>query len=106
MGVTIPIIALGISAASTGYGVYQGREQAREGQDASRDQENQQLAMQQEFQQQQAQQDTRAQEQQAQAVNRQRILASGFQNASQTQFTSPLGLPGGAATARPSLLGL
>lgn len=107
MAVALPFIGLAISAAATGYSVSQGRDQAREQRDAQRDQQNSQLAMQQEFQQQQAQQDQQMGEQQQQEMARQRAIASGYQNAAgRTNFTSPLGLPGGANTARPSLLGL
>lgn len=106
MPAALPFIGLALSAGATAYGVHASREQAREAKDAARDQENAQLAMQQEFQQQQAQQDMKMEEQQQAAVTRQRAIASGYQNASNTTFTSPLGLPGGASTARNTLLGL
>jgi len=106
MAVALPFIALAVEAGATAYSVHNSQEQAREQKDAMRDQENQQLAMQQEFQQRQAQQDTQEAQQEQAAAARQRAVASGYQQASRTQFTSPLGLPGGANTARPSLLGL
>lgn len=106
MAVALPFIALAAELGGTAYGIHNSQEQAREQRDAMRDQENQQIALQQEFQQKQSQQDTQMAQQEQAAAARQRAVASGFQQASRTQFTSPLGLPGGANTARPSLLGL
>jgi hypothetical protein len=107
MAVALPFIALAVEAGATAYGVHNSMEQSREAKDQMRDQENQQIAMQQEFQQQQAQQDQQNTSMEQAAINRQRAIASGYQNAAgRTNFTSPLGLPGGANTSRPSLLGL
>ena len=106
MAVAIPFIGLAISAAATAHSVHQGREQAREAKDDARDFENQQMAFQQELQQKQSQQESEQSQQAATAMNRQRAIASGYQRASQTTFTSPLGLPGGASTTRGTLLGL
>jgi len=101
-----PIIGLAITAAATGFSVYEGQKQAAAQKDAMKDQERAQLAMQQEYQQRQAQQDQQEAYAQQTAMNRQRAIASGYQNAAgATNFTSPLGLPGDANTAKPSLLG-
>ena len=100
-------IGLAITLGTTAYGVHESQQQQREARDATRDQENAQLAMQQEYQQQQAQQNQQDEQQQQSTMARQRAIASGYQNAAgRTTFTSPLGLPGGASTAKPTLLGL
>jgi len=107
MAVAIPLIGLAIGLGTTAYSVYEGERQADRAKDAMRDQEKAQLAMQQEYQQRQAQQDQQAAMQQQTAMARQRAIASGYQNAAgATNFTSPLGLPGAANTAKTSLLGL
>lgn len=100
------IIGLALTVGATAYGAHQSQQASREARDATRDQENQQLAMQSTLQSQQAQQQQQAEQQQQQVQARQRALASGYQNASRTQFTSPLGLPGGASTTGGTLLGI
>ena len=103
----ISAIGLALAVGTTGYGVAQGREQAREARDAARDQENAQKAMVAAQQQEGAQQTQDAANQARQLEQRQRAIASGYQNAAgRTNFTSPLGLPGGASTTRGNLLGL
>ena len=67
---------------------------------------DQQMAMQSELQRQQANQEKAAESQAADAAKRQRALASGYRQSNGGFSTSPLGLPGGADTAKGSLLGL
>jgi len=104
--VAFSAIGLALAVGSTAYGVHESGVQQRAATDAARDQANEQAALMATQQQNQAQQDQDAQAQQQQVQARQRALASGYQNASRTQFTSPLGLPGGASTTRGTLLGI
>ena len=106
MAVAVPLIGLALAAGSTAYSIHEGRVQAKEAKQDAREFEQRQLAMQQELSQKQSQQDADAASQQQMAMQRQRAVASGYQNASNTTFTSPLGMPGAANTAKQTLLGL
>lgn len=106
MAVAIPLLTLAFSAAAQGYGAKRQRDQAQQARGAAQFEQGKQEAMQQEFQQKQAQEDEQESAQAGQAMARQRAIASGYQRASQTNFTSPLGLPGGASTTNGSLLGI
>lgn len=106
MAVAIPLIGLALSVGTTAYSAKRQRDQSQQAKGAALFEQGKQDAALQEAQQRQAQQDEQQDAQASQTMARQRAIASGYQKASQTTFTSPLGLPGGAQTSGGSLLGL
>jgi hypothetical protein len=103
MAVTAAVVGLVGTLAATGVGAQQSRAQGIHADNARRSQESAQRTMQQQLQ---AQDDAEKAQSAQQADLRQRALASGYRNASGGFSTTPLGLPGGANTAKGSLLGL
>ncbi len=106
MAFAVPLIGLALSAGSGLYTAKRARDARHQASGAALFEQEKQEGIMKEFEQRQAQQDEQEGAQAAQAMARQRAIASGYQRASQTTFTSPLGLPGGAQTTGGSLLGL
>lgn len=107
MGVLVPLVGLAIQVGGGLYEAKRARDARHQARGAAQFEQDKMEAAQQDFQQRQAQQDEQESAQAGQEMARQRAIASGYQRASQTNFTSPLGMPGGAqTTGGGSLLGL
>jgi hypothetical protein len=103
MAIAVPLIGIALQAGAMGYGAYESKRQGdrmKQAQDRAMDQQERQLDQ---------YEQAREQREAMGPADRDRAIARalfGKDVPSETEFTSPLGLPGAASSARPTLLGL